>query len=169
MKLLSVTFNLSKDDCNTAIKAISKKRKKVSLKKLLLIAIILSFCAIWIFLDMAYISLNLTVVFILPYILINLFAVYESKKAKNKILKRSTTVEFFEDKIEITDNPSKDYKGKFEKVFPYEQVSALLDFPEFLLITFKNSDTQLIMKKDLQEEQIKLISSKIKAYINKDN
>ena len=162
MKLLSVTYNLTEDDLKIIKKELPKRKIKFTTKKLILIAVILVYCAYCYFVDLTFFAVNLLQLLIIPYILINLFALYEHKKAEHRLFKRSTTIELFEDRIEITKNPTEHFKGRYEKVFPFEEVTDIKQYREFIILIFNNSDTEFLMKKYFKKEELEQIMLKLK-------
>ncbi len=161
MSLLSVTFNITQEDLKIIEKEVPKF-KKISPKMMLIIALILIFCGIWIFLDLVFVSVNLLLIFLVPYIIINLSALHKHKKSDYKILKRSTTFELFEDRIKITRNPDENFKGKYEKNFPLDEVAEFIEYQNFILIVFKSYDAQFLMKKHFKKEELEQILLKLK-------
>ncbi len=161
MSLLSVTFCLTKEDLKTIEKEVPKF-KKLSPKMLFIIALILVFCGIWIFLDLVFVSANLLLIFLIPFIVMNLSAYLKQKNSDNKLLKRSTTFELFEDRIKITRNPDENFKGKYEKEFPLDEVAEYKEYKNFIFIVFKNYDAQFLMKKHFKKEELEQIMLKLK-------
>ncbi len=161
MSLLSVTFSLTKEDLEIIKKEVPKV-KKLSPKMILIIILILVFCGIWLFLDLAFISFNLLLVFLVPFIIINLSVFFENKNPDSKMIKRSTTFELFEDRIKITRNPDENFKGKYEKEFPLDEVAEYKEYQNFIIIVFKNYDAQFLMKKHFKKEETELLLSRIK-------
>lgn len=162
MMLFSLTFTLDKEKREIINKTIRKKKIKLAPKKCLAIFLICMATCFFIWSDTLQLGASLFLIIALPYILINIFTLFEHKNAEDKLYKRTTTFSLYEDRIEITDNPTADYKGTFERVYPLSAVTEISDFPEFIIILLDNSDKQFVMKKDLTEEQLKILNSKIK-------
>lgn len=161
MSLLSVTFLLSKEDLKTISKEVPKI-KKLSSKMIFIILLILAFCGGWLFLDLAFVSANLLLLFVVPFITINLSALMEQKNSDDKLLNRSTTFELFEDKVKITRNPDEKFKGKYEKEFPLDEVAEFIEYQSFIFIVFKSYDAQFLMKKHFKKEELEQIMLKLK-------
>lgn len=162
MMLFNITFTLDSEKRKIIERAIKKKRIKITPKKLLLIFVILIITAIFVCIQGLQIGASFFSIFSLPYILINLFALYEKRKAENKLLKRSTTFSLYEDRIEIIYNPTEDYKGTFERVYPLSAVREFLDYNNFFVISFDNGDSHFLIKSDFTQEQLEILNSKIK-------
>lgn len=162
MKIFSLTFTLDREKRVLISKALKKKKIRITPKKLLIISIILFFTGYCVYSDYPQLGASFLSMIALPYILINIFALNEQKKSACKLYKRSTTFTLYEDRIEITDNPTEYYKGAFERIYPISAVTEISDYPQFIIITFDNSDRQFIMKSDLSEEQISLLISETK-------
>ena len=126
----------------------------------MLLIICATFFFIWA--DIPQLGTSIFYVIIIPQIFLRILALKEHKKADYKLFRRSTTFTLFEDRIEITDNPTEDYKGSFERTYPLSAIKEISDNPQFLIIAFDNSDRQFIMKSDLTEEQLNLLITKIK-------
>lgn len=162
MKIFSLTFILDSEKRKIIEKELKKKRRKLNAKKVLIIFIILIITGYFVWTDSPQMGASFFSIFALPYILINIFAINEQKKSEYKLFKRSTEFTLYEERIEITDNPTEDYKGTFERVYPLSAVKEILEYTEFVIILFDNSDRQFIMKSDLTEEQLNLLISKTK-------
>ena len=162
MNLLSVTYNLTADDFKKISKALPKPKRKLTLKKLVLIAVILIYSGFCVWIDLTFFAANFLQSLIIPFVLINIIAVYNHKKAEYKLLKRSVTIELFEDRIEIIRNQTEDFKGKYKKVFSFEKVADIQEFSEFLILKFNNSDTEFLMKKHFKKEELEQIMLKLK-------
>lgn len=162
MMLFSLTFTLDKEKRDIINKTIRKKKIKFTPKKCLAVFLICMFACFFIWSDTLQLGASLFLIIALPYILINVFALHEHKNAEYKLYKRTTTISLYEDRIEITDNPTADYKGTFERVYPLSAITDFSDYPEFIIILFNNSDKQFVMKKDLKEDQLNILISKIK-------
>lgn len=162
MMLFNVTFTLDSEKRKIIEKTINRKRLKITPKKLLLIFIILIITAFFVWIEGPRIGASFFSIIALPYVLINLFDLYEKRKAENKLLKRSTSFSLYEDIIEIIYNPSEDYKGTFERVYPISAVIDFSDYNDFIIISFDNGDSHFLMKSDFTQEQLEILISKIK-------
>lgn len=162
MMLFNITFTLDEEKRKIIEKTINRKRLKITPKKLLLICVILIITAFFVWIEGPQTGASFFSIFALPYVLINLFALYEQRKAENKLLKRSINFSLYEDKIEITYNPTEDYKGAFERTYPLSAVIKFSNYNDFINISFDNGDSHFLMKSDFTQEQLEILISKIK-------
>lgn len=162
MMLFSLTFTLDKEKREIINNNLRKRKIKLTPKKCAVILLIIAAACFFIWADVPELGSSVFSVIFLPYVMINIFALNEHKKADYKLHKRSTTFVLYEDRIEITDNPTENYKGTFERVYPLSAVKEFLEYPQFIVISLENSDRQFLMKSDFTEEQLNLLISKIK-------
>lgn len=162
MKIFSLTFILDSEKRKIIGKELKKKKRKFNTKKALIIFIILIISGYFVWTDSPQMGASFFSIFALPYVLINVFALNENRKSEYKLFNRSTVFTLYEDRIEITDNPTEDYKGTFERVYPVSAVTEITDYPQFIIVHFDNSDRQFVMKSDITNEQLNLLTSKTK-------